>query len=72
MRYTLVWSKGKGERGKGKNSVPHPFEKRYITPKNRKSDRLFLIGLTLFLAIIVLGFATLTVMLIRYLWNAFS
>ncbi len=41
----------------------------HITPQNQKSDRLFLIGLTLLLAVIVIGFATLTVILIRWLWN---
>jgi hypothetical protein len=38
-----------------------------IEPQKKKSDFLFLIGLTLFLAIIVLGFATLTVILIHWL-----
>lgn len=41
----------------------------HITPQNRKSDRLFLIGLILLLTIIVLGFASLTVVLISWLWN---
>lgn len=40
-----------------------------LSPKKRKSDFIFLIGLTLLLAIIVLGFAALTVFLIRGLWN---
>ena len=44
----------------------------HITSQNRKSDRLFLIGLTLLLVIIVLGFATLTVVLIRWLWNVIN
>jgi hypothetical protein len=44
----------------------------HITPHNRKSDRLFLIALTLLLAFIVLGFATLTVVLIRWLWNVIN
>ena len=43
-----------------------------ITSKNQKSDRLFLIGLTLVLAVIVIGFATLTVALIRWLWNTIN
>ncbi|VEP14404.1 conserved hypothetical protein [Hyella patelloides LEGE 07179] len=44
----------------------------HITPKKRKSDFIFLIGLTLLLVIIVLGFATLTVLLIRWLWNSIN
>ena len=53
----------------------------HITPKTQKSglgsaearsDRLFLIGLTLLLALIVIGFATLTVILIRWLWNVIN
>lgn len=40
-----------------------------LSPKKRKSDFIFLVGLTLLLAIIVLGFAALTVFLIRGLWN---
>ena len=43
-----------------------------ITSKNQKSDRLFLIGLTLVLAVIVIGFATLTVALIRWLCNTIN
>lgn len=39
------------------------------THQKRKSDTVFLIGLTLLLAIIVLGFATLTIFLIGWLWN---
>lgn len=39
-----------------------------IEPQNRKSDRLFIIGLILLLAVIILGFATLTVFLVRWLW----
>ena len=41
----------------------------HFTPKNRKSDLLFIIGLTLLLIVIVLGFASLTVFLIGWLWN---
>lgn len=44
----------------------------HLTPKNSKSDRLFLIGLTLLLIVIVLGFASLTVFLISWLWNAIN
>ena len=44
----------------------------YIIPQNQKSDRLFLIGLTLILAVIVIGFATLTVLLIRWFWNVIN
>jgi Domain of unknown function (DUF4112) len=43
-----------------------------IKPQKKKSDLLFLIGLTLLLAIIVLGFAALTVFLIRWLWSVAS
>jgi hypothetical protein len=43
-----------------------------IKPQKRKSDLLFLIGLTLLLAIIVFGFAALTVVLIRWLWSIIS
>ncbi|MEN9519219.1 MAG: hypothetical protein RLZZ381_1807 [Cyanobacteriota bacterium] len=39
------------------------------TQDHPKSDRLFVIGLTLLLVGIVMGFATLTVVLIRWLWN---
>ena len=43
-----------------------------LTPKNRKGDRAFIIGLTLLLIVIVLGFASLTVFLISWLWNAIN
>ena len=43
-----------------------------LTPENRKSDLLFVIGLTLLLIVIVLGFASLTVFLISWLWNAIN
>ncbi|MDJ0742219.1 MAG: DUF4112 domain-containing protein [Xenococcaceae cyanobacterium MO_167.B27] len=39
----------------------------YIAPRNQKSNLLFLMGLTLILAVIVLGFATLTFVLISWL-----
>ena len=41
-----------------------------IDTKTKKNSPLFLIGLILLLAIIVLGFAALTVLLLRWLWNA--
>ncbi|WP_036479192.1 DUF4112 domain-containing protein [Myxosarcina sp. GI1] len=39
---------------------------------NRKSDWLFLTGLILLLVIIVVGFATFTVLVIRWLWQTLS
>lgn len=42
------------------------------TSQNRKSDRLFLIGLIFLLTAIVIGFATLTVLLISWLWNVIN
>lgn len=36
---------------------------------NRQGNLLFLIGLTMLLLIIVVGFAALTVVIIRWLWN---
>lgn len=44
----------------------------HLTSQNRKSDRLFLIGLILLLTAIVIGFATLTVLLISWLWNVIN
>ena len=41
----------------------------HFTPQNKKSDLLFLIVLILVLTVIVLSFATLTVLLIRWLWS---
>lgn len=43
-----------------------------LIPQNAKSDRLFLIGLTLLLAIMVIGFAALTFMILRWLFQALS
>lgn len=43
-----------------------------ITSQNKKSDRLFIIGLILLLTLIVLGFAALTVFIIRWLWNSIN
>jgi Domain of unknown function (DUF4112) len=44
----------------------------HITQRNRKSDRLFVFGLIILLTLIVIGFATLTVVLIRWLWNVIN
>lgn len=44
----------------------------HLIPQNRKSERLFLIGLILLLTAIVIGFATLTVLLISWLWNVIN
>ena len=41
-----------------------------IDTEIKKNSPLFVIGLILLLAIIVLGFAVLTVLLLRWLWNA--
>ena len=41
----------------------------HLTQDNRSSDRLFLIGLIFLLTVIVLGFATLTFMIVSWLWN---
>ena len=41
-----------------------------LIPQNAKSDRLFLIGLTLLLVIMVIGFAVLTLALVRWLFQA--
>ncbi|GAB4529523.1 MAG: hypothetical protein Tsb0014_11450 [Pleurocapsa sp.] len=41
----------------------------HLTPHNPKSDRLFIIGLILLLALIIIGFATVTVMIIRWLFS---
>lgn len=43
-----------------------------LTPKKSTNDLIFLIGLTLVLIAIVLGFASLTVVLIRWLLNAIN
>ncbi len=40
-----------------------------LTPRDRSSDKLFLIGLILLLIIIVIGFATLTIMIVSWLWQ---
>jgi hypothetical protein len=42
----------------------------HFTRHNRKSDRLFVIGLIIFLTATVFGFATLTVVMVSSLWNA--
>ena len=44
----------------------------HLTPRDRHSDKLFLIGLIMLLAIIILGFAVLTIMAITWLWDAFT
>jgi len=44
----------------------------HLTQHNRKSDRLFLFGLIILLTLIVIGFATLTVLIIRWLWNVIN
>jgi Domain of unknown function (DUF4112) len=44
----------------------------HLTPDNRKSDRLFVIGLIIVLTVIVIGFAALTVAIIRWLWNVIN
>ncbi|AFZ37450.1 hypothetical protein Sta7437_3968 [Stanieria cyanosphaera PCC 7437] len=41
----------------------------HLTSLNQKSDRIFLVGLILVLAIIVIGFAALTVFVIHWLWG---
>ncbi|GAB4554349.1 MAG: DUF4112 domain-containing protein [Pleurocapsa sp.] len=43
-----------------------------LTPQKRKTDVVFVIGLTVFLALIVLGFATLTFWMIRWLLQQVS
>lgn len=43
-----------------------------ITSQNSKSDLIFVVGLTLLLAVIVLGFASLTFFLVSWLWNLVS
>lgn len=43
-----------------------------LIPFNSKSDRLFLIGLTLLLIVIILGFATLTFIVVRWLVQAIA
>ena len=44
----------------------------YIAPRNQKINLLFLMGLTLVLTVIVLGFATLTIVLISWLSNVLN
>lgn len=44
----------------------------HLTPHNRKSDRFFIIGLIIVLTLIVIGFAALTVAIIRWLWNVIN
>jgi Domain of unknown function (DUF4112) len=44
----------------------------HITPNKRKSDRLFVFGLIIILTAIVIGFATLTVLIIRWFWNVIN
>jgi hypothetical protein len=43
----------------------------HLTRHNHK-DRLFLFGLIFLLTIIIIGFATLTVLVIRWLWNTIA
>ncbi len=43
-----------------------------ITANKRKSERLFIFGLIILLTAIVIGFATLTVLIIRWLWNSIN
>ncbi|BAU64259.1 hypothetical protein STA3757_16300 [Stanieria sp. NIES-3757] len=42
----------------------------HLSSPHRISDRIFLVGLILVLAIIVIGFAALTVFVIHWLWTA--
>jgi Domain of unknown function (DUF4112) len=42
----------------------------HLTQHNRPSDRLFLIGLIILLTAIIIGFTFLTIVIIRWLWNA--
>ncbi len=44
----------------------------HLTRNNRQSDRLFLIGLIILLTVIVIGFAALTLLVIRWLWNVIN
>ena len=44
----------------------------HLTLGDRKSDKLFLIGLIMLLIIIVIGFAALTIVAITWLWNTFT
>jgi len=48
------------------------LEKHLDIADTNKSDRLFIFGLILLLAIIVLGFATLTFFSVRFFWNLIS
>lgn len=43
-----------------------------ITSNKRKSDRLFVFGLIILLTAMVIGFATLTVLIIRWLWSSIN
>ena len=45
------------------------LEKHLHLSKRRKGDKLFLIGLSLLLTFIVLGFATITLLAVSWLWN---
>jgi hypothetical protein len=45
------------------------LEKHLHLTKRRKGDKLFLIGLIALLAFIVLGFATITLLAVRWIWN---
>ncbi len=42
----------------------------HLTQHNRSNDRLFLIGLIILLTAIIIGFTFLTIVIIRWLWNA--
>ena len=44
----------------------------HLTQPNQKSERLFLIGLIILLTAIVIGFATVTVLVISWLWNSIN
>ena len=43
-----------------------------ITANKRKSDRFFIFGLIILLTAMVIGFATLTVLIIRWLWSSIN
>ncbi len=45
------------------------LEKHLHLTERRKGDKLFLIGLIALLAFIVLGFATITLLAVRWIWN---
>jgi hypothetical protein len=44
----------------------------HLTQHNRQGDRLFLLGLIILLTLIVIGFALVTVVIIRWLWNVIN